>query len=764
MTVAQAGAQPANDDRDDETPIEPARRAELLQDCQQFVIARLSDAIAEALTKVGDDLTALALRNTNPDAQQALLDAVTLVRRRHGEIQTNFRELFSDVFVQRVHGLSEDGGAEPAGGLALVDDSVIEEKIAIDRIVQRVRSKLDPDEVLGIRARLGVLAAGDWFDETRHPASPEAVFEALRQTLAQLDADQGVRDALLDAIEPHVSSNLGAIYTTVNERLRDNRVLPRIRPRIVGARAAPAPAAPKAPAPEALPSQMGREQEGRDQASKEQGVAPFPAIDRAAGLAQQASQGAAFPAGRDEASPPATAELLAALLDGLQRGAPQARQDALGVLADSVRLAELSSAAPASFGLVQSLHAIQMGTQGGADELLAEGRRKGSALDQVTIELVAVLFDRLYADRRLPDPVKQQLLRLQVLAVKAALIDRGFFARGDHPMRRLLDSICRAASDPDADVRPDSPLVVGIAEIVDWLVASFDTELSVFSDALSRLDLLLSIEAQRRTDRNNLLARQAERLEALAMAQDRARAEVLARTGDAVPVFVNDFLERHWTRSMVAARAVAGEQGWREALACMEALLWSVAPKATAEVSRLAGLLPKLIAELNRGLGRIETDKAERERFFNELLKRHTEVIQHARGESVTPPSRFVVPPQPVRGPDAPGTSDALDGPDSRRPSGGGVSPEVSRKLTALSVGDMVELLEPDGSRRVFRVSWLSANRRLFVLTRFPDDARTIRREELVRWFATGRIRTVVPDSAIERTIASLLSDRNDGG
>src|SRR5690606_23991802 len=240
MTVAQAGGPSANDERDEETPIDPARRVQLLQDCQQLVIARLSDAIAEALKKVGDDLAALALRNTNPDAQQALLDAVTLVRRRHGDIQSSFRELFADIFVQRVHGRVDDETPDETQGLALVDDSVIEEKIAIDRIVQRVRSKLDPDEVLGIRARLGVLAAGDWFDETRHPASPEAVFEALRQTLAQLDADQGVRDALLDAIEPHVSSNLGAIYTTVNERLRDNRVLPRIRPRIVGARAAPA--------------------------------------------------------------------------------------------------------------------------------------------------------------------------------------------------------------------------------------------------------------------------------------------------------------------------------------------------------------------------------------------------------------------------------------------------------------------------------------------------------------------------------------------
>src|SRR5690606_36410316 len=141
MSLAQAGTETARDDRDDdEAPIDPARRSALLQDCSGVVISRLSSAIAEALKKVGDELTALALRNRNPEALQALLDAVTLVRRHHADIEIRFREMFADIFARRIHGEDDGPAGAPAGGLALVDDSVIEENIAIDRIVQRARS------------------------------------------------------------------------------------------------------------------------------------------------------------------------------------------------------------------------------------------------------------------------------------------------------------------------------------------------------------------------------------------------------------------------------------------------------------------------------------------------------------------------------------------------------------------------------------------------------------------------------------------------
>src|SRR5512139_1897690 len=107
MSASQTEAVAVRDDSVDETPVEPRRRLELLDDCRELVVSRLSSAIAEALDKVGSELTALALREVRPESQQALLDAVTLVRRHRGDIQLRFRETFAGIFERRVNGEGE---------------------------------------------------------------------------------------------------------------------------------------------------------------------------------------------------------------------------------------------------------------------------------------------------------------------------------------------------------------------------------------------------------------------------------------------------------------------------------------------------------------------------------------------------------------------------------------------------------------------------------------------------------------------------------
>src|SRR5690606_26699369 len=147
--------------------------------------------------------------------------------------------------------------------------------------------------------------------------------------------------------------------------------------------------------------------------------------------------------------------------------------------------------------LLDALSAVQVDTGGEIRmpgqvfaELGQHARSKGSPLDQLTVEIVSLVFDYIYSDRRLDDAVKQQLLRLQVVAVKAALLDRSFFARRQHPMRRLIDRITDLATDPEADFGADSALVDGVTDIVDWILEHFDDDLATFDEAMARFDAL----------------------------------------------------------------------------------------------------------------------------------------------------------------------------------------------------------------------------------------------------------------------------------
>jgi len=726
-----------------EPAVDPRRRFELLEDCRGIVVAGLERVVSEALDKLSDEMVARAMGESRRENQQVLLEAVAVVRQHRRDIESRFRKSFAELLERRMFNRSSEAQQAPAAELALVDDAVEEERIALEQLAQRSRNRLDADQVLGMRARLAALLDREWFDENDHPASPEEVFVALRSALDALAPAVEVRSALLQAFEPHVSAGLNHVYSHVNERLRSNRILPTIKPRVVGSAESPARAA-----------------------------AEPPETAAAVTAAAEAMSGAAA----------ATRDAFESLMQQIAAGQPSARRSAARMLTDPSTFAMADLPIPsAEPPLIEALNALQTmpeAAAGGAamTGLLDEARRKGSALDQVTIEIVSLVFDYIYSDRQIPDPVKQQLLRLQVVAMKAALIDRSFFARRQHPMRRLIDRISDTATDPDADVGPQSQLVAGIAGLVDWIIENFESDLSTFDEAVRRLDLLMQEEAERRATRMAEITRQAERLETLSQAQEAANAEIALRIDPVTPVFVREFLYRWWSRALAHARADATDSAvaWAAGLRAAEMLIWSVAPKSPEEISRLAAVLPKLIGGLMNGLEPVGMEAGERERFFNELLQWHTRAVREAKSAVGGPsqaapavPCGVADPPQP-RG-QAAGAAEqsaaaaqsavaaqagaaggAATGAVDVRPSGPG-----EMRVDALQRGDLIELDE-GGARRAFRLAWIGPTRKLFVLTRYPDAGRSFTRGELAHLFEAGYARLATAGSALDRAIEAV--------
>lgn len=776
----------AVDDESTRTTIDPRRRFELLEDCRDMVISRLATVIGEALDQMSDELTAMAMKETRRDTQQALLDAVSLVRVHRGDIEFRFRQAFADVFERRMYRRAEPGsGIELDGELSLVGDEAIEGRIAVDRLVQRARGKLDPDQVLGVRARLAALLDREWFDENDHPAAPEAVFEALRSALDELGPPTEVRTALMQAFEPHVSAHLNEVYSNVNERLKSNRVLPKIRPRVVSSASARRSADASPPPGDAQP--LGPAAWRGDAAAPFVGApdhaAPKAFPDAVAGGIGGPAAGAAP---RDGSASPAFVgpDAFDDLIRQISAGHPSARRSAARMLSDPTTFGMADLPMPSvEPPLIEALNTIQSspGAPGDAGDsqlfskLLGQAREKGSALDQLTVEIVSMVFDYIYADRRLPDAVKQQLLRLQVVAVKAALIDRSFFARRQHPMRRLIDRISEMAIDPDADVGAGSGLVAGVAETVDWIIEHFESDLATFEEAMRRLDLLEHAQAELRAERMAEIARQAERLEALSAAQEEALAEIALRIDPVTPAFVREFLSRWWSKALAHAKVDGAgtdpEAGWKDALRTGELLIWSVAPKLPEDIGRLASLLPRLIGGLTKGLKEVGIEQGERERFFNELLQWHTRAIQDAKLNvgRPKPPVASAVQMSPdgtirfeARGAEAGASAAHPAGANSGANAGasgegaGFASGRSEARVNALQRGDLVEITEPDGSRQTLRVGWISPSGRLYVLTRFPDVGRSLSRRELLALFESGRARVADADSALDRAIEAI--------
>ncbi len=257
----------------------------------------------------------------------------------------------------------------------------------------------------------------------------------------------------------------------------------------------------------------------------------------------------------------------------------------------------------------------------------------GTPLERLIIETVSLVFDNVYEDPAIADTIKQQLLRLQVAAFKAALIDPSFFARPEHPMRQLIDRIAGMGSDPDFQTTAGSPLVGDVADLVTWILASFDRDLAVIEDALARLDTIVETETDRRADRLAKIATAAARTERLERTRDEVRAELTAVIRRSTPEFVARFIADQWTEVISRLRNGADYAPFDEGRArrTVEKLVWSVAPKKAVEIRKLAADLPQLIADLSRGLSFVATSEAERELFFSELLAWHGAAITEAK-------------------------------------------------------------------------------------------------------------------------------------
>jgi Protein of unknown function (DUF1631) len=421
--------------------------------------------------------------------------------------------------------------------------------------------------------------------------------------------------------------------------------------------------------------------------------------------------------------------------------------------------------------LIDSLHQIQAmlkiepqaaGSQTGNRSELVQSQvgERGSPLDRVTIEIVSIVFDYIYNDERIADTIKQQLLRLQVVAIKAALIDRSFFAQRMHPMRQLLDRMTEMSVDPDADTSVDSQLSMGTAETVDWILVNFDRDLSVFEAALVQLENLAQATQAAREDWLAKQTADSEREEAVAHAQMISVQEVADRCSSNTPEFIRSFLDTVWVPVLAKSKTdlQPGIDSGR-ALSVVEILVWSVIPKMPEDVPRLASLLPPLISGLTGGLTMTEFSNQERERFFDQLLTAHRQAIDYAK--TVTSiAQRADIPVGPIKL-DAAGKLQFIAPPvETPTLSAREALATEERTLENLERGVKLEVRRMQGPygeqtkvTHRFKLAWISPSKTLFVLSRHPAESISLTRSRMAAWLDSGKARIIDAESVVEEAI-----------
>ncbi len=279
-----------------------------LADFRERALSQADRLIDPFIMDAADRMMDLASQHGNRDRQDALFEAMNILRRDHQEMREIFGKEMSRFFdepLRPANESSDDLDSVDADDLGLVDIQDFEDSLTIDRIVREAQRKMGLTmEALTIRfAEL----CGTEPMETRLPVHVAQFCSAFREAVIGGGVNTVVVSDLYKFFDSEIVKNLNSYYKSLNTFLRDRGVQPDLdedldkhgslfeRLQKQRAKSAPRPKPAPAPAPD-LPS--------------EEEAADLLADAQDAGLASgspAATPGAAARAGSAGAQPGATA-------------------------------------------------------------------------------------------------------------------------------------------------------------------------------------------------------------------------------------------------------------------------------------------------------------------------------------------------------------------------------------------------------------------------------------------------------------------------
>ncbi|MGD8790759.1 MAG: DUF1631 family protein, partial [Burkholderiales bacterium] len=113
-------------------------------------------------------------------------------------------------------------------------------------------------------------------------------------------------------------------------------------------------------------------------------------------------------------------------------------------------------------------------------------------MDTMTLDIMAMLFDDLFDDRKIPAAVKGLIGRLQTPMLKLTIADKSFFSRKSHPARKLLAELAEFSENLPADIGEADPTYQKLESILENLSEGFEDDIKIFDEARQQLDALVT--------------------------------------------------------------------------------------------------------------------------------------------------------------------------------------------------------------------------------------------------------------------------------
>lgn len=626
-----------------------ARNQALATQARRVYLEALVRGMTPLVAAVGQGASNLLLQGASHAVMQARRDAVQAWQKLGPNWQI---AVVGALRHAAQHGVSENGREHeptvPAQSqmMSLVDDQTIEREIASSRLALAMMDRATW-EFTDLRTRMQALEAHD-------DLAPLDLLRAHVVARIALDAwsrvglDANIWQLLRHELHEEFAQLISEAYHETNRWLIAQKVLPEVdlRPfirRTAQAAAAASAAAAGSAMPAASAAPVAVQSSGLAPLSSASGSGAAPR-SRASSQADEvmaqlqrvlARNVPGFPVTRSEL--PAPPDGGKPSLAGLGAEAVQAAPVARPALADapSASMAATPAPSPRLLGAIkhaqESLQrragaaAADAGAQSAPRQLEEIGARNqafkqvlkqaaSTPAERATIEIVAMMFQSILTEERIPASVRVWFARLQMPVLRVAVSEPDFFAAADHPARRLIDRMgacvmgfnTAQSSGPGTERASNDALEREIKRVVQVVEAYPDTGRRVFATVLTEFEKFLDhyFENENQATRRGVsLAQQVEQRETLAIQYTIELRKMLSE----VPVQdgVRDFLFHVWADvlAVTAVRSGAQSDVTKSMKRAAADLIWSASAKSSREErAEVIRRLPPLLKTLRDGM------------------------------------------------------------------------------------------------------------------------------------------------------------------
>lgn len=697
-----------------------------------------------------------------PDAQERnlLTESARTLMKHEGALCEAFPQALLAEFAQAIAGDMRKGSGASFDSLELMGDEQVRESVELVRTQQAVLQAVEA-ELAELNALVCAVQGLKNVQTDRNPLRPEVYVRSLRTVALQSPVPAAVRAHWMLHLGEAMGPELARVYSELSAMLRREGV-------------------------------------------SEAGFAVAPLQGGFAGAARP--EAAVLPA-QSQASALLNVKELRRLLSG-----EFDTEERAGLAASPPT--EFSMTVPAAFETLQEMKQVdrviqrlQQRQAAGAidaatgtallrDEIRKEARSPGQAL---SLEVVNLMVENIASDTRLLAPVQQAVRDLEPALLRLSLTDPRFFSDRRHPARQLLEQLTqRSLAWPSAEAPGFKAFFDPLQQAVEALLTTRTVGAEPFDFALRSLEEAWGEQQKRDRHYREKAVRTLLAVEQRNLLAERTARELRLRPDMAgAPRDVVQFLTGPWSQVMAQARladqsGAADPQGYGDTVSD---LIASIQPRlGPGNATRLARLVPPLLAKLRQGLVAIDFPAAQTQRFIDQLADLHAACLKprvessrpaalstsmtreqleaefgdagHGDGRTWLAPSEaqhsgfmetdHVAVPAPLFQPTQPGLRSAEGGEQDMGP----MLPEA-----VLQPGAWVELMR-DGNWERYQLTWSSPHGTLFMFTSAGGKTQSMTRRLLDKMLQTGTLRMVsgqaVVDGALDAVAQTALRNSLD--